>query len=59
MTCSWKGERIGEMRFQSKGKMGKDCPTFLQSLFEKFDKRSFDDGGRELIPIFHNPHGKG
>ncbi len=48
------------MRFQSKGKMGKDfCPTFLHALFEKIDKRSFNDGGRELMQIFDNPHGKG
>ncbi len=54
------GMGTGVMRFQSKWKMGKDfCPTFLQALFEKFDKRSFNDGGQELIPIFHDPHGNG
>ncbi len=53
------GKRIVEMRFQSKGKMGKDCTTFPQPLFEKFDKRSFNEGGQELIPIFHDPHGNG
>ncbi len=49
------GKGIGEMRFQSMGKMGKDfCPNFLQPL----DKRNCNDGSRELIPIFHNPHRK-
>ncbi len=39
--------------------MGKDlCPNFLQPFLENIDRRSCDDGGRELIPIFHNPHRK-
>ncbi len=53
------GGVIGEWRFQSMGKMGKDvCPNFLQPLLENFDRRSCNDGSRELIPIFDNPHRK-
>ncbi len=38
---------IGEMRFQSMRKMGKDfCPHFLQSLLENVDRRSCNDGSR-------------
>ncbi len=28
------------------------------TVFENLDRRSFNDGSRELIPIFHNPHQK-
>ncbi len=46
------GEGIGDMRFQSKGKMGKDfCPNFLQPLLENCDRRHCNDGGREPIPV--------
>ncbi len=39
------------------GEMGKDfCPNFLQPFLEKIDGRSCNDGSRELIPVFHNPH---
>ncbi len=49
----------GGRRVQSMGEMGKDfCPNFLQLFLENIDRRSFNDGGRELIPIFHNPHRK-
>ncbi len=42
-----------------KREMGKDfCPNFFQPFLESFDRRSCNDGGRELIPIFHNPHRK-
>ncbi len=48
------------MTFQSVGEMGKDfCPNVLQPLLENFDIRSCNEGSRELIPIFHNPHRKG
>ncbi len=46
-----------EMRVQLRGKS--PVQTFLQSLFEIFDRTNCDDGSRELIPIFHNPHRKG
>ncbi len=36
--------------------MGKDfCPNFLKPFLEKIDRRSCNDGSRELIPVFHNP----
>ncbi len=41
------------------GEMGKDfCPDFLQPFLENIDKRSCNDGSRELILVFHNPHRK-
>ncbi len=41
------------------GEMGKDfCPNFFQPFLESIDRKSCNDGGRELIPIFHNPHRK-
>ncbi len=47
----------GGKSVQSMGEMGKDfCPNFLQPFLENIDRRSCNDGGRELIPIFHNPH---
>ncbi len=46
--------------YQSVGKMGKGVfPNFLQPLLENFSGNSCNDGSRELIPIFHNPHRKG
>ncbi len=48
------------MRFQSMGKMGKNFnPHFLQPLPENVDRRSYNDGSRKLIPLFHDPHRKG
>ncbi len=48
---------IGEMSVQLMGEMGKDfCPYFLQPFLESIDRRSSNDGSRELIPVFHNPH---
>ncbi len=42
-----------------RGEMGKDfCPNFLQPFLENIDKSSCNDGSRELIPVFHNPHRK-
>ncbi len=40
---------------QSMGGMGKN---FLQTFLENIDRRSSNDGSRELIPVFHNPHRK-
>ncbi len=41
------------------GGMGKDfCPNFLQPFLENIDRRSCNDGSRELIPVFHNSHQK-
>ncbi len=58
-----RGGGVGEMggggSGQSLGEVGKDfCPNFLQPFFENIDRRSCNDGSRELIPIFHNPHRK-
>ncbi len=33
-------------------------PHYLQPLLENVDRRSCNDGNRELIPIFHNLHRK-
>ncbi len=52
------GER-GVVSVQSMGEMGKDfCPNFLQPFLENIDRRGYNDGSRELIPVFHNPHRK-
>ncbi len=49
----------GGVSVQSMGEMGKDfCPYFLQPFLENVDRRSCNDGSRELIPVFHNPHRK-
>ncbi len=32
------------------------CSNFLQPFRENIDRRSCNDGNRELIPVFHNPH---
>ncbi len=49
----------GELSVQSTGEMGKDvCPNLLQPLLETFDRKSCNDGNRDLIPVFHNPHRK-
>ncbi len=53
------GGKGGGRSVQSMGEMGKDfCPNFLQPFLEKIDRRSCNDGRRELIPIFHKPHRK-
>ncbi len=45
-----------EVSVQSMGEMGKYfCPNFLQPFFENIDRRSCNDGRRELIPVFHEP----
>ncbi len=31
-------------------------PNFLQPFLENIDRRSCNDGSRELIRVFHNPH---
>ncbi len=44
------------MCVQSMGEMGKDfSPNFLQIFLENIDRGSFNDGSRELTPVFHNP----
>ncbi len=41
------------------GKIRKDfCPNSLQPFLENIDRRSCNDGSRELTPIFLNSHGK-
>ncbi len=55
--CAGGGDGGGGRSVQSMGEMGKDiCPNFLQPFLENIDRRSCNDGSRELIPIFHNPH---
>ncbi len=47
------------VRVQSTGEMGKDvCPKLLQPFLENNDRRSCNDGNREIIPVFHNTHRK-
>ncbi len=49
----------GEMSVHSMGEIGKYfCPNFLQLFLENSDRRSCNDGSRELIPVFHNCHRK-
>ncbi len=49
----------GWVSVQSMGEVGKDfCPNFLQPFLENIDRRSCNDGSRELIPEFHNPRQK-
>ncbi len=39
--------------------MGKDfCKNLIEINLQKIDRRSRNDGSRELIRIFHNPHRK-
>ncbi len=55
----WAGGKGGGMSVQSKGDMGKDfCSNFLQPFLENINRRSCNDGNREFIPVFHNPHRK-
>ncbi len=60
VVCRWHGVRekgIWEMSVQLMGEMGKEfCPYFLRPVLENIDRRSSNDGSRELIPVFHNPH---
>ncbi len=52
-------ERGVGVSVRSMGEMGKDlCPNFLQPFLENIDRRSCNDGNRELIPLFHNPYRK-
>ncbi len=47
----------GCVSVQSMGEMGKDyCPNFLHNFLENIDRKSCNDGSRELIPVFHNSH---
>ncbi len=53
------GRAKGGMTVHSLGEMGKDfCPNFLQPFLENIDRRSCNDGSRQLIAIFRNPHRK-
>ncbi len=63
VVCRWDkgrgGEENGEMSVQSMGETGKVfCPNFLQPFLENIGRRSCNDGSREPIPVFHNPHRK-
>ncbi len=56
VVCSREGWGVS---VQSMWEMGKDfCLNFLQPILENIDRRSCNDGSRELIPVFHNPHRK-
>ncbi len=49
----------GGLSVQSMGEMGKDfCPNVLQPFIENIDRRSCNNGSRELIPQFYNAHRK-
>ncbi len=49
----------GEMSVMLMGEVGKNfCPNFFQSFLENIDRRSCNDGSRELIPVFHIAHQK-
>ncbi len=37
---------------------GERLPNLLQPFLENVDRRSCNDGSRELIPVFQNPHRK-
>ncbi len=54
----WGGVGEREMSVQAMGEMGKNfCPNFLQTFLERnIDRRRYNDGNRELIPVFHNHH---
>ncbi len=55
----WCAGGKGGVSFQSMGEMGKDfCPNFRQPFLENIERKICNDGGRELIPVFHNPHRK-
>ncbi len=45
------------MSVQSMVKLGEDlCSNFHQPFLENIDRKSCNDGSREPIPVFHNPH---
>ncbi len=47
------------MSVQAMGEIGKEyCPNFLQTFLENIDRRSYNDGNRVLIPVFHSHHRK-
>ncbi len=49
----------GGVSVQSMGEMGEDfCSNFLQPFLENIDRRSCNDGSRELISVLHKPHRK-
>ncbi len=52
-----KGLGNGEMCVQSIGEMRiDDGKNVLQPFHENIDRRSCNDGSRELITVFHNTH---
>ncbi len=53
------GREKGSVRVQSVGEMGKNfCPNVPHPFLENIDRRGWNDGSRELIPVFHNPYRK-
>ncbi len=55
------GGGVGErgVSVQSIGEIRKGfCPNFLQPFLENIDRKSCNNGGRELIPVFYNSHWK-
>ncbi len=55
------GENRGgvKMSVQAMGEMGRDFfPNFLHPFLENIDRRGRNNGSRQLIPVFNNPHRK-
>ncbi len=52
LICGVQGGRGGSR------KMGLWVKTSVPNFLENIDRRSCNDGGRELISAFHNPHRK-
>ncbi len=53
------GLEVGEMSVRSMREMWKQlCPNLKQPFLEYIYRRTRNDGSRDLIPVFHNPHRK-
>ncbi len=54
-----KGGGVGESGVGECSVNGGDGERLLSNFLQPFlDRRSCNDGSRELIPVFHNPHRK-
>ncbi len=64
MQVGWGGGGLGTVEWGDEcsakwGEMGKDFyPNFLQPFQRNIDRKSCNDGSRELILVFHIPHRK-
>ncbi len=58
MTCSWGGGggNWGDHISVNEEDQGRLLPKLSPTSSWNFDRGSCNDGSRELIPIFHNPH---